>query len=137
MVPAAAPASSPGELAARLVGVVDGALHAVAEPEFLGEPHRGEPRRERVVTRAEEVHELARVIGDERLLDVGAESEAFAEVGGAAGVGHGGGDLALKAERRNARRTAEVPIGRPCPTVRETLLFNDAAQAPVLAPRVP
>jgi hypothetical protein len=49
------PDATIGELPACLVGVLDRPLHAVAEPEFPGEPNRYATDRERVITRAEQI----------------------------------------------------------------------------------
>jgi len=69
------------ELAPSLVGVLDSALHPVAEPEFTGEPDRHVPGCERVVIRLHPVDE-GTLIGGKVFLDIGFEAEPLPEVGG-------------------------------------------------------
>ena len=70
-----------GELPARLVGVLDRALDAVAEAEFAGEPDRDAADRQRVVALAQQVDQRAVVVGGQRPLDLGLEPEALPKVG--------------------------------------------------------
>ena len=69
-----------GKLVAGLVGVVDGAIHAVAEPELAGQPERQRTHLEGVIAGAEQVHEAAVIIGVPLLLDRALEPEALTEI---------------------------------------------------------
>ena len=71
-----------GEFPARLVGVLDRALDAVAEAEFAGEPDRDVPDHERVVVRAQLVDDPPVVVRRELVLDLRLEPEALPEVRG-------------------------------------------------------
>lgn len=79
-----------GKLPACLVGVLHGALHAVAEAELPSQPDGYVAGRERVVARLEQVDEPAVVGCGQLLLDVSLETEALPEVGGIADGAHSG-----------------------------------------------
>jgi hypothetical protein len=68
------------EVAARLVGQVDGPVDAVAEAELLGEPQLDVVDRQAVAALAHDVHELAVVVALEQVLDLGLEAEALLDV---------------------------------------------------------
>ena len=69
-----------------LVGVVDRAVHPVAEAELAGQPEGERPRLEPVAARPQGLHHRAVVVGGELLLDVGLEPEPAPEVGAAHAV---------------------------------------------------
>ena len=69
-----------GKLPARLVRVVDGTLDTVTETKCLGEAHGGLARMQRVITRAQHVHQLTGIVGREGVLHLGLQAEAFAYV---------------------------------------------------------
>ena len=100
------------KLHARLVRVFHGALNAVAEAEFLRQAHADPPRLERVLTAAQQVDELARVVTGQRVLHLGAEAEPLAEVHR---IGHGrkvsAEDRPTKGDERAHR--AGLPPGSP------------------------
>src|SRR6266705_4976501 len=70
-----------GELGAGLVGVLDGAIHPIAEPELAGQLEGEVAQRQRVSVPADPVDHAAVVVGRERTLDVVSEAEAPPEVG--------------------------------------------------------
>src|SRR6185312_13656321 len=78
-----------GKLATRLVGVLDRALHAVAEAEFASQPDRDVADLEREVARLEQVDDPPVVVGGELALDLGLEPESLAEIGRIGGRRHG------------------------------------------------
>src|SRR5439155_16351336 len=69
------------ELGPRLVRVLDGAVHAVAEPELVRQPEGQVAHDEGVAAAADHIHDAAVVVSGERTLDRALESEAPAEVG--------------------------------------------------------
>ncbi len=69
-----------GELGTALVGVLHGAVHAVAESEFPGQAECEIVYVERVATLADPVYQLAVVVLGEVALDLSLEAEALAEV---------------------------------------------------------
>ena len=70
-----------GELGAGLIGVLDGAVHTVAEAELARELERQITERERVPLGADPIHHPAVVVGHQRAFDVALEAEAAPEIG--------------------------------------------------------
>ena len=68
-----------GEASSRLVGVVDGAVDAVTEPEFAREMHRQAPRLIGEVVRLHLVDERAVIVVGQHAGDGVLQVEAFAE----------------------------------------------------------
>ena len=99
-----------GELAARLVGVVDGAIDAVAEAEFLASRKVSGPTSQPVAVGADGLDDPAGVVRRTLRLDLALEAEAAAEVGGF----HGGkiqGDR--RSEKGEARSVTSAGRTRP------------------------
>ena len=69
------------KLGARLVGVLDRAVDAVAEPELAGQPEGEVADGEGVAAAPDRVHDAAVVVGGERPLDRPLQPEAAPEVG--------------------------------------------------------
>src|SRR6185437_1923253 len=69
-----------GELGARFVGVLNGAVHTVAEPKFVGELEGEIAGHERMPAPANQVHNPTVVISGESAFDDALEPEAAAEV---------------------------------------------------------
>ena len=69
------------KLPPRLIRVLHGALHAVAEAEFASEPNRDVPDRERVVFGPHAVHEAPAVVRGKLVLDLGPQAETLSEIG--------------------------------------------------------
>ncbi len=72
--------ASIGKLVPRLVGILDRTLDAVAEAELAGEPDRGVAGSQLVRALTEQIHQMPRVIGIQRPLDLGAHAEALAVI---------------------------------------------------------
>jgi len=70
-----------GELAARLVRILDGPVHAVAEAEALRQPEVEPPHVQSMAARLDEAHQRAAVLGLEERLDLVLEAEPAPEIG--------------------------------------------------------
>src|SRR5688500_9588643 len=69
------------ELPARLVRIVDRALHPVAEAELVRQAHGEAGGRECMVPGAQELDQLPAVVRRQDALDLGLEAESLADVG--------------------------------------------------------
>jgi hypothetical protein len=70
-----------GKFLSSLVGVLDGALDAIAEAELLREADSDVVNDERVVVLAQRVHDQSVVVGRKIVADVGFEAETLPEIG--------------------------------------------------------
>src|SRR2546430_6175340 len=96
-----------GELGAGLIGVLDGAVHTVAEAELARELERQITERERVPLGADPIHHPAVVVGHQRASDVALEAEAAPEIGLLHGV-----NLTGRLGRRARRPSHAAPPNR-------------------------